>query len=50
MVGRGERRGTLRYGDCVLTADCVRGLDRGGKEREKGNVTLRGLCVESRLC
>jgi len=26
------------------------GLDRGGKGREKGNVTLRGLCVDSRLC
>jgi len=23
---RRERRGTLRYGDCVLTADCVRGI------------------------
>jgi len=25
-VGRGERRGKLRYGDCVLTADYVRGI------------------------
>jgi len=23
-VGRGERRGTLRYRDCVLTVDCVK--------------------------
>ena len=38
VLGTGERRGTLRYGDCVLTADCVRGLDReweGGREGER---------------
>ena len=25
-------------GNCVFTADCVRGLDRGGKGREWGIV------------
>jgi len=35
-VGREERRGALRYGDCVLTADCVRGLDKGWEGKREG--------------
>ena len=46
---RGERRGTLRYGIVCWQKIVLGGLDRGGKGREKGNVTVRGLCVDSRL-
>ena len=49
-MGRGERRGTLRYGDCVLTADCVRGLDRWREGKREGECYFTGLCVDSRLC
>jgi len=31
--------------NCVLTADCVRGLDKGSKGKGLGD-----LCVDSRLC
>ena len=39
----GNRRG---WGNCVLTADCVRGLDKVlGKGREWGNCVLTADCV-----
>jgi len=31
--------------NCVLTADCVRGLDKGREGKGLGE-----LCVDSRLC
>ena len=33
------------WGNCVLTADCVRGLGRGWEGKGVGE-----LCVDSRLC
>ena len=42
-IGNGRKgRGRLCYGDCVLAADCVRGI---GKRRGVGE-----LCVDSGLC
>ena len=51
VLGTGEREGE-RYGTGIVCWQQIvlGGLDRGGKGREKGNVTLRGLCVDSRLC
>ena len=33
------------WGNCVLRADCVRGLDKGWEGKGLGK-----LCVENRLC
>jgi len=38
MEGRGE-------GNCVLTADYVRGLDEGREGKGLGNSVLRADCV-----
>ena len=37
---RRRRSRTLRYGDCVLTADCVRALDRGWEGKGVGSGEL----------